>query len=65
MVDERLVDLGVQGNDSPFSGFAFCSAYLDCFRDEVDLAPGKGLDLGISQTSVASEHEGRVHMGAA
>jgi hypothetical protein len=63
MVDERLVDLGVQRNDSPPSSIAFCSAYLDRFRDEVDLAPGKVLDLGISQTSVAGEHEGRVHVG--
>ena len=63
MVDERLVDLGVQRNDSPLSGLAFCSADLDRFRDEVDLAPGKGLDLGISQTSIAGQHEGWVHMG--
>ena len=63
MVDERLVDLGVQRNDSPLSGLAFCSTYLDRFRDEVDLAPGKGLDLGISQTSIAGQHEGWVHMG--
>lgn len=63
MVDERLVDLGVQRNDSSFSGFAFGSAYLNRIRDEVDLAPGKGLDLGISQTSVARQHEGRVHVG--
>ena len=63
VIDERLVDLGVQRNDSPLSGLGFCSADLDCFRDEVDLAPGKSLDLGISQTSVAGQHEGRVHMG--
>ena len=62
---ERLIDFDVQRNDPSFSGFALGPSYLDRPVVEVDLASGKGLDLGVPETSVAGQHECRVHMRTA